>query len=162
MKLDFKGDASLFATEISRLLGIAPILMMMGAVMMLIVAVFTVQDFVKEGGKEKRSMELPQFSLKKLPAGKKIYEDFAVVLGRLSPDVSVKVEKEGLRISITDAGKYPEFMYVLNSIQGVSENVVWSAKEICLAACGGGAASFALINGYTEKVEVKLRGKGNE
>lgn len=161
MKLDFKTDSSLLMTEVSRMLGLAPVFTMMVAIIMLVLVVFSVQGFLTETQKEKKSMELPTFTLKKLPVGKKIYEDYAVVLARLSPHVKVTAEKDGIRIGITDAAKYAEFMFVLNSVQGVSKDVVWQAKEICLAECGG-SASTALVSGITEKVEVKLRGLENE
>ncbi|MCR2745071.1 hypothetical protein [Limnobacter parvus] len=161
MRLDFKTDASMLMTEVSRMLGLAPILTMMIAVLMLVLAIFSVQDLLVETQKEKKSMELPAFTLKKLPVGKKVYEDYSVVLGRLSPHVTVAAEKDGLRIDITDPARYAEFMYVLNSVQGVSKDVVWKAKEICLAGCAG-KASTALVTGIVEKVEVKLRGQENE
>lgn len=161
MRLDFKTDASMLMTEVSRMLGLAPILTMMIAVMMLVLAIFSVQDLLVETQKEQKSMELPAFALKKLPVGKRVYEDYSAILGRLSPDVTVAAEKEGIRIEIADPAKYAEFMYVLNSVQGVSKDVVWKAKEICLAGCSG-KASTALVTGIIEKVEVKLRGQENE
>lgn len=161
MKLDFKTDSSLLMTELSRMLGLAPVFTMMIAAVMLVLAVFSIQDLLTETQKQKKSMELPAFTLKTLPVSKKIYEDYAVVLSRLSPHVKVSAEKDGIRIAINDAARYAEFMFVLNSVQGVSKDVVWQAKEICLAECGG-SASTALVNGITEKVEVKLRGPENE
>jgi hypothetical protein len=161
VKLDFKTDSSLLMTEVSRMLGLAPIFTMMIAVIMLVLVVFSVQDFLVEAQKEKKSLELPSFTLNKLPVGKKVYEDYSLVLARLSPFVSVSAEKDGIRISITDPARYAEFMFVLNSVQGVSKDVVWSAKEICLAECGG-SASTALVSGIIEKVDVKLRGPENE
>jgi len=161
MKLEFKTDSSLLMTEISRMLGLAPILTMMIAVLMLVLAIFSVQDFLAEARKEQKSMELPEFTLKKLPVGKKVYEDYSVVLARLSPFVAVNADKDGIRIDISDPARYAEFMYVLNSVQGISKDVVWTAKEICLAGCAG-KASTALVSGIIEKVEVKLRGQENE
>lgn len=161
MRLDFKTDASMLMTEVSRMLGLAPIFTMMIAVMMLVLAIFSVQDLLAETQKEKKSMELPAFALKKSPVGKRVYEDYSAVLGRLSPHVTVVAEKDGIRIEITDPAKYAEFMYVLNSVQGISKDVVWKAREICLAGCSGKASS-ALVTGIIEKVEVKLRGQGNE
>lgn len=161
MRLDFKTDASMLMTEVSRMLGLAPILTMMVAVMMLVLAIFSVQDLLLETRKEQKSMELPAFALKKLPVGKKVYEDYSVILGRLSPFVTVAAEKDGIRIDIADPAKYAEFMYVLNSVQGISKDVVWKAQEICLAGCSG-KASTALVTGIIEKVEVKLRGQENE
>lgn len=161
MKLDLKNNTSLWATEASRLLGVAPVFAMMGAVLMLILAVFSVKDILNANQTEKKSAELPQFTLKREPVGKAVYEDYATVLARLSADVRVEVERNGLRINIADPGKYAEFMYVLNSIQGVSKDVIWQAEEICLAGCSG-AASYAVVKGVVEKVEVKLRGQGDE
>lgn len=99
--------------------------------------------------------------MKKVPVGMAVYSDYARVLSRLSPDVQVTADRSGIRIEIVDAAHYAEFMYVLNSIQGVSKDVVWHAEEICLAGCAG-KASLALVKGMTEKVEVKLRGQDNE
>ncbi|MEQ9107953.1 MAG: hypothetical protein RLO04_10845 [Limnobacter sp.] len=161
MKLDFKTDSSLLMTEVSRMLGLAPVFTMMVAIIMLVLVVFSVQGFLTETQKEKKSMELPAFTLKKSPVGKKVYEDYSVVLARLSPHVKVTAEKEGIRIGISDPARYAEFMFVLNSVQGVSKDVVWKAKEICLVECAGSASS-ALISGIIEKVEVKLRGPENE
>jgi len=161
MRLDFKTDASMLMTEVSRMLGLAPIFTMMIAVLMLVLAIFSVKDLLAETQKEKKSMELPAFALKKLPVGKKVYEDYSAVLGRLSTHVTVFAEKDGIRIEIVDPAKYAEFMYVLNSVQGVSKDVVWKAREICLAGCSGKASS-ALVSGIIEKVEVKLRGQDNE
>jgi hypothetical protein len=161
MKLDFKTDSSLLMTEVSRMLGLAPIFTMMVAVVMLILAVFSIQEFLTETQKEKKSLELPNFTLKKSPVGKKVYDDYSVVLARLSPHVKVTAEKGGILIGISDPARYAEFMFVLNSVQGVSKDVVWTAKEICLAECAGSASS-ALVSGVTEKVEVKLRGPENE
>jgi hypothetical protein len=161
VKLDFKTDFSLLMTEVSRMLGLAPVFTMMVAVFMLMLAVFSVQDFLAEAQKEKKSTELPTFTLNKSPVGKMIYEDYSRVLARLSPYVNVVAEREGIRISINDPARYAEFMFVLNSVQGVSKDVVWTAKEICLADCAG-SASTALVSGIIEKVEVKLRGPENE
>lgn len=161
MKLDFKTDSSLLMTEVSRMLGLAPIFTMIVAIIMLVLAVFSIQDFLIETQKEKKSMELPTFTLKKSPVSEKVYEDYSVILARLSPHVKVTAEKEGIRIGITDLAKYTEFMFVLNSVQGISKDVVWKAKEVCLAECAGNASS-ALVSGIIEKVEVKLRGPENE
>jgi hypothetical protein len=161
VKLDFKTDSSLLMTEVSRMLGLAPILTMMLAVMMFVLAVFSTQDMLAESRKEKKGMELPEFTLKKIPVSKKNYEDYALILGRLSPEVKVSAEKDGIRIDIREPAHYAEFMYVLNSIQGLSKDVIWKAEEICLASCAG-KASTALVGGLIEKVEVKLRGQQDE
>ena len=161
MKLDLKNNSAVWITEASRLMGLAPMFAMMCAVVMLVLAVFSVNDLLQATGTEKKSQELPEFSLKKVPVGKAVYEDYARVLGRLSPDVRVVANRDSIRIEIADPSKYAEFMYVLNSIQGVSKDVVWHADEICLAGCTG-SASLTTVKGMTEKVEVKLRGQGDE
>jgi hypothetical protein len=161
VKLDLKNNSAVWITEASRLMGLAPMFAMMCAVVMLVLAVFSVNDLLQATGTEKKSQELPEFSLKKVPVGKAVYEDYARVLGRLSPDVRVVANRDSIRIEIADPSKYAEFMYVLNSIQGVSKDVVWHADEICLAGCTG-SASLATVKGMTEKVEVKLRGQGDE
>lgn len=161
MKLDLKNNSAVWITEASRLMGLAPVFAMMCAVVMLILAVFSVNDLLQATETEKKSQELPEFSLKKVPVGKAVYEDYARVLGRLSPDVRVVANRDSIRIEIADPSKYAEFMYVLNSIQGVSKDVVWHADEICLAGCTG-SASLATVKGMTEKVEVKLRGQDDE
>jgi hypothetical protein len=161
MKLDLTHDKALLWNEITRLLGLAPLLVMIAAVVMLVVTVFAVKDFVHEERQHKLSMQLPHFTVKTQPVGVKLYEEFAASLTRLSPTVDVKATKDGLEVSIKDPNHYPEFMFVLNSIQGLSKNAIWKADEICLAGCAG-AASVAKIKGFTEKVEVRLRGEGNE
>lgn len=159
MKFDLKQNKALWINEASRLLGLAPVFILMCAVVMVILAVFSVTDLVRAAGEEKKSLELPEFTLKKTPVGKAVYNDYARVLARLSPGVQVFADKDGIRIEIADAVNYAEFMYVLNSVQGVSKDVVWHAEEICLAGCAG-KASKALVKGVTERVEVKLRGQG--
>lgn len=161
MKLDLKSNSSMWVAEASRLLGLAPVFTMMCAVLMLVLAVFSVNDLLKASETERKSEELPEFSLKQLPVGRVVYEEYAAILGRLSPDVQVVANRDSIRIEIADPAKFAEFMYVLNSVQGLSKDVVWKADEICLAGCSG-KASQAVIKGITEKVEVKLRGQGNE
>ena len=155
MKLDLKNNSTLWITEASRLMGLAPVFAMMCAVVMVILAAFSVNEI------ERKSQELPEFTLKRVPVGKVVYEDYARVLARLSPDVRVVANRDSIKIDIADPSKYAEFMYVLNSIQGISKDVVWHAEEICLAGCAG-QASLAIAKGMTEKVEVKLRGQGDE
>lgn len=161
MKLDLKNNSAQWVTEAGRLLGLAPVFTMMCAVVMVILAVFSVTDLLRAAGVEKKSRELPEFTLKKIPVGTAVYTDYARILARLSPGVQVLAEKDGIRIEIADAANYAEFMYVLNSVQGVSKDVVWHAEEICLAGCAG-KASLAVVKGMTEKVEVKLRGQGDD
>jgi hypothetical protein len=161
VKLDLKNNTALWVTEASRLLGLAPVFSMMCAVTMLILAVFSVNDVLRNAEVQKKSQELPEFSLKKVPVGNAVYNDYARVLARLSPDVQVAADRDGIRIEIASPAHYAEFMYVLNSVQGVSRDVVWHAQEICLAGCSG-KASVAVVRGMTEKVEVKLRGQNNE
>ena len=161
MKLDLKSNATEWITEASRLMGLAPMFAMMCAVLMLTMAVYSVQDLVASGQSERVSVSLPEFKLNKQPIGASLYEEYARVLGKLAPEVEVLAEKGGIRITISDRARFAEFMYVLNSIQGLSKDVIWHAEEICLASCGG-KASQALVKGSTEKVEVKLRGESNE
>jgi hypothetical protein len=161
MKIDLGQDKALLFNEITRLLGLAPLLVMIAAVLMLVVTVFTVKDFIQREQIQRQRMELPQFKVSIHPVGGKLYEDYAATLARLSPTVDVKGSKEGLEVSISDPSHYPEFMFVLNSVQGLSKNVVWKAEEICLAGCTGKSA-LAKIKGQTEKVEVNLRGEEHE
>ncbi|HEX4879499.1 MAG TPA: hypothetical protein VFV39_06615 [Limnobacter sp.] len=161
MKLNMKYDGSMMATELSRLLGVAPMFTVAAAVLMLIITVFSVRDFVSTREQEQKSLELPQFSISSQPVGRKLYQDYAAVLSRLSPVVEVTVVNDALQVRIENAQHYPEFMFVMNSIQGVSDKVIWRAQEICLAGCQG-AAAYATVKGLTEKVDVKLRGMNDE
>lgn len=161
MKLDFRNSNALWVTEASRLMGLAPVFAMMCAVLMTVLAVFSVTDFLKVAETERKSQDLPEFNLKRMPVESAVYEDYARVLARLSPEVLVTAGKDSLRIEVSDPARYSEFMYVLNSIQGISRDVVWKADEICLAGCSG-AASQAIVKGMTEKVEVRLRGQDDE
>ena len=157
MKLDFKNDASYLVNEITRLLGLAPLLMMIASVLMLVVSTFAVRDFVANKAQLRQATELPQFEIKVDPVGKRVYDNYAEVLGRLTRNVKVSSSVSGLKIEISDPNSYADFMFVLNSVQGVSKDVVWEAEEICLAGCAG-AVSMALIKGVRETVSVKLRG----
>lgn len=148
-------------SEASRLMGLGPVLVTMSAVLMLVLAIFSVVDLMKTLQEKATDAELPEFTLKRVPIARTVYEDYANTLSRLSPHVQVLTEKNGIRIQILSAEHYSEFMYVLNSIQGVADNVVWQAEEICLAGCPG-KASEALVKGVTERVEVKLRGAKND
>lgn len=161
MKLDMKNSTALWVSEASRLMGLAPVFTMMCAVLMVVLAVFSVSDFLKMAEVEQKSQELPEFTLKTVPVEKSVYEEYARVLARLSPEVRVSAGNDHLRIEVADPARYTEFMYVLNSIQGISKDVVWKAEEICLAGCAG-IASQATVKGIREKIEVKLRGQGNE
>ena len=161
MKLDLKHGGSAMFTELSRLLGVAPMFTVAAAVLMLILTVLSVRDFVAAFDQEQKSLELPQFTISSQPVGKKLYEDYAAVLARLSPVVQVTATNDALQVRIENAQHYPEFMFVLNSIQGVSDKVIWRAQELCLAGCQG-AAAFATVRGLTEKVDVKLRGMSDE
>lgn len=161
MKLDLKYDSAYIATEVSRLLGVAPLLSALAAVLMMVIAVFAVRDFVQTLGQEKRFVELPQFSVKSAAVPPKLYADYAATLNRLSPVVNVSADKDSIRINISNAANFSEFMFVLSSVQGVADNVIWKADEICLMRCNGGVAT-AVIKGVTEQVEVQLRGNGND
>ena len=161
MKLDVKHNSALWLTEASRLMGLAPVFSMMCAMIMVILSVHSVIDVIRVAELERKSQELPEFTLKRVPVGAAVYEEYAQVLSRLSPDVKVLGSREGIKIDVADSSKYAEFMYVLNSVQGLSKDVVWHAEEICLAGCSG-LGSQALVKGTTEKIEVKLRGQGDE
>lgn len=161
MKLDVKHNGTQWLTEASRLMGLAPVFSMMCAMIMVVLSVHSVIDVIRVAGLERKSQDLPEFSLKSIPVGEVVYEEYAQVLSKLSPDVKVLGSRDGIKIDIADSSKYAEFMYVLNSVQGLSKDVIWHAEEICLAGCSG-QGSQALVKGTTEKVEVKLRGQSNE
>ncbi|HEX4917368.1 MAG TPA: hypothetical protein VFV43_05680, partial [Limnobacter sp.] len=120
-----------------------------------------VRDFVANQQQEERSMRLPQFKIQSAPVPKSLYQEYAATLARLSPVVQVSSSGDSLQVSIADASHYAEFMFVLNSIQGVSDRVIWRAQEICLAGCEGTAAK-AVIKGLTESVDVTLRGENDD
>mgnify|MGYP006204402113 CR=1 FL=1 len=69
MKLDLKTNAADWISEASRLMGLGPVLVTMGAVLMLVLAVFSVNDLMYATQQKTRSAELPEFTLKKLPVG---------------------------------------------------------------------------------------------
>lgn len=50
MKLDLKNNSTLWITEASRLMGLAPVFAMMCAVIMVILAAFSVNDFLRTSG----------------------------------------------------------------------------------------------------------------
>ena len=77
MKLDLKNNSTLWITEASRLMGLAPVFAMMCAVVMVILAAFSVNDFLRTNEIERKSQELPEFTLKRVPVGKVVYEDYA-------------------------------------------------------------------------------------
>lgn len=157
MKLDFKNDSSAIVREMGRLLGLAPVLLLMVATLSVVFSVLKVSDFLAHKSQLAQLVQLPRFEIKVDPVDQSLYENYATILSRLSKQVTVEGTKEGLKIRIAKATDYPEFMFVLNSVQGLSKNVVWKADEICLASCKGGA-SVALITGVRETVTVKLKG----
>ncbi|HEX4843351.1 MAG TPA: hypothetical protein VFV57_06755, partial [Limnobacter sp.] len=87
MKLDLKDYSAPLVTEISRLLGVAPMLTMCAAVLMLVITTFAVRDFVANQQQEERSMRLPQFKIQSAPVPKSLYQEYAATLARLSPVV---------------------------------------------------------------------------
>lgn len=143
--------------ELLKLQGVAPFIVLLCAVAMLAQAAYSVNLFMKEAQEVERNSRLPKFTLKSNPVGRKAYESYAEVLNRISPKVMVKGESKGLVVSINDANHYPEFMYVLNSVQGLSKRVIWQADSICLAKCEG-AQGMAVIQGVEESIEVSLKG----
>ncbi|HEX4918281.1 MAG TPA: hypothetical protein VFV43_10320 [Limnobacter sp.] len=161
MKIDFRSNSAVWLTEFTRLLGLAPVFIMMCAVSMLIVAVSSIQNVLSAEKTTGQQADLPQFILKKEPVGKQMYEEYAKVLSKLSAQVEVRGEPNGLYISITDAAHYGDFMYVMNSVQGLSKDVIWHAEEFCLAACEG-KASKAVVKGQVERVQVSLKGANDE
>lgn len=158
MKLDFKNDSTAIFNEMGRLLGLAPVLLMMVATISLVVTVIKVGDFLSQKSRVAQLAELPRFEIKVSPVGESLYENYAQILSRLSTQVEVVGSAKGLKIRIAKAVDYPEFMFVLNSVQGISKDVVWKADEICLAHCTDGA-SVAVIKGVRETVSVKLKGQ---
>ncbi|WP_288108054.1 hypothetical protein [Limnobacter sp.] len=158
MKLDFKNDSTMIFNEMGRLLGLAPVLLMMVATISLVATVVKVGDFLSQRSKVSQLAELPSFQINVNPVDQSLYESYARVLSRLSSQVEVTGSAKGLVIRIAKATDYPEFMYVLNSVQGISKDVVWKADEICLAKCTEGA-SVAIIKGVRETVSVKLKGQ---
>lgn len=157
MKLDFKSDSSAISREITRLLGLAPLVLLMVATLSLVVTVIKVSDFFTKKNQVSQLAELPKFEIRVNPVDKNLYQNYASILSRLSTQVEVVGSDAGLKIRIAKPTEFPEFMFVLNSVQGLSKDVVWKADEICLASCSDGA-SVALIKGVRETVTVKLKG----
>lgn len=155
MTVKITSGASSLADEIARLMGLGPVLAFSVALLMLVLAIFSVKGFMAELKQDSKSKDVPEFKVKSTAVSTKAYENYAFVLQRLSPVVRVSAEKEKLQIEIQQAEAFPEFMYVLGNVQGLSDRVVWKADEICLAGCTG-AASRAVIRGYEEKVNVTL------
>lgn len=143
--------------ELLKLQGAAPFIVLLCALGMLAQAAYSVNDFMREAKEEERNARLPKFTLKTNPVGRKAYESYAEILNRISPNVVVKGDSRGLVVSINDANHYPEFMYVLNSVQGLSSRVIWRADSICLAKCEGNQG-MAVIQGVEESIEVSLKG----
>ena len=57
MKLDLKNNSALWVAEASRLMGLAPVFAMMCAVVMVILAAFSVNDFLRATEMERKSQE---------------------------------------------------------------------------------------------------------
>lgn len=157
MKGNHKSLSGKMLLELLKLQGVAPFIALLCAVGMFAQAAYSVNLFMKEAQEEERNARLPKFTLKSNPVGRTAYESYAEILNRISPKVNVKGEAKGLVVSIGDANHYPEFMYVLNSIQGLSKRVIWRADSICLAKCEG-AQGLAVIQGVEESIEVSLKG----
>ncbi|MDX1668441.1 MAG: hypothetical protein R3194_03395, partial [Limnobacter sp.] len=138
--------------------GLGILLVLLCAVGALVQATNSVNSFMKEAREEERKSTLPKFTLQTTPVGKATYEAYARVLGKISKQVAVKADHTGLIVSIHDVNHFPEFMYVLNSVQGLSQRVIWKAESICLAKCDG-AKAIALIKGVEESIEVSLKGE---
>jgi hypothetical protein len=157
MKLNLNAGGVKMLEELSRFMGLAPMFALSLAVLMTVLAVFAVKDFVAVNAEQTKAKENPKFEVNKAPVSAKAYENYAFVLQRISQGVKVTADKDKLVIESPSADTFPEFMYVLNSIQGLSNKVIWKAEEICLAGCQG-AASKAIVSGFEEKVKVTLRG----
>ena len=67
MKLNFKQDGAMITTELMRLLGVAPMFTLAAAVLMLIITTFSIRDFIVRQQAERKSLELPQFSISAKP-----------------------------------------------------------------------------------------------
>lgn len=141
--------------EASKLLGLAPVLSFGVAILVLILAVFALRDLWSVHQAEQKQAKQPQFKVQTVGVTQKAYENYAFVLQRLNPLIKVTADKESLLVEASQPELFAEFMMVLNSVQGLSNRVVWRAEEICLAGCNG-AASRAVIKGTEEKVTVKL------
>lgn len=157
MKLNLSASGIKVFEEVSRLMGLAPLIALTLAVLMTVLAVFAVKDFLYTNQEQTKTKENPKFEVAKSPVSAKAYENYAFVLQRISPGVKVQADKDKLVIESPTVETFPEFMFVLNSIQGLSNRVIWKAEEICLAGCQG-AASKAIVTGFEEKVKVTLRG----
>lgn len=157
MKLNLNAGGVKMFEEASRFMGLAPMFALTLAVLMTVLAVFAVKDFLAVNAEQTKAKDNPKFEVKKAPVSAKAYENYAFILQRMSPSVKVIADKDKLVIESPSAESFTEFMYVLNSIQGLSNKVIWKAEEICLAGCQG-AVSKAIVTGFEEKVKVTLRG----
>lgn len=156
--LSLKSDGKRILAEMARLSGVAPLLAMMAAIVMLAMAVQSVHGFFEVKEKAEQGQRLPKFTLASRPVGKVAYERYAQVLAKVSPQVTVTASMDGLKISVPNTAFYPEFMYVLANVQGLSERVIWKAQTLCLVKCNGGAGTAHLV-GFEEEISVSLRGE---
>lgn len=154
--LGFKNDSGKVASQMASLMGLAPILAVGLAIGMVVLTTSSIQGFFATKADSEQKGSLPKFVVNQRPVGLVAYERYAQVLDRLSKDISVKGTKEGINIVMSNAANYPEFMFILSSIQGLSNKVIWQADSICLGRCSGGAGS-ALVKGFEEGVSVSLR-----
>jgi hypothetical protein len=84
------------------------------------------------------------------------YIEAATVLARLNPGVTVSYKKEtdSLHVAVAAPDQLPEWLYLLSTVQGYRKGLVWSASEICLKKCEGGAAAVAELHAVTQKISV--------
>lgn len=123
------------------------------------IAILQVQKALKSGGQiaaiSLQKTTKPKLDTVKLdPNG---YVEASTVLGRLNPSVTVAYNKEidGIRVSVTDPAKLPEWIYLLSTVQGYRKGLMWTASEICLKKCDGGNAAVADLKAFTQKISVE-------
>eukprot|EP01030_Chromulinospumella_sphaerica_P007729 gene7729-7558_t len=110
-----------------------------------------INDFLRTNEIERKSQELPEFTLKRVPVGKVVYEDYARVLARLSPDVRVVANRDSIKIDIADPSKYAEFMYVINGMK-ITEMELGGMLQ-------SGVDRAIVIDRYINKVVAAERGR---
>lgn len=143
--------------EVVRLGGLAPVLVLLCAAIMIGQAAYAVHDLLEDIEDTRQVDQLPKFQLNKKEVSSSAYERYAQTLSRLTSKVDVSARGSSLEIKSIEAQSFPEFLYVLTNVQGIQKGVVWEAKEICLGTCAAGGAK-AIITGIIENVEVSLQG----
>ncbi len=143
--------------EIARLGGIAPILVLLCAAIMIGQAAYAIHDLLAAIEDNRQVDQLPKFELQRKPVNSSAYELYASTLSRLTSKIQVKATAAGLEITTLEPQAFPEFLYVITNIQGVQKGIVWEAEEICLGKCAGGGAK-AIVKGMVEEIQVSLQG----